>query len=43
VVDRFTIELRDQTDVDQLTVEVSNVIRETLHPVGLGIWLSNGD
>jgi len=43
VVAWFTSELRDQTDVDQLTAGLSNVVQETLHPVGLGIWLSNGD
>lgn len=43
VVAWFTSELRDQTDVDQLTAGLSNVVQETLHPVGLGIWISNRD
>lgn len=43
VVGRFTTELRDQTNVDQLTAGLSNVVQETLHPVGLGIWISNRD
>lgn len=41
VVDRFTLQLRDQTDFDQLTTALGEVVQETLHPVGLGIWVSH--
>ncbi|MDP9494696.1 MAG: hypothetical protein M3P87_05585 [Actinomycetota bacterium] len=40
VVDRFTVQLRDQTNFDQLTSGLTNVVQETLHPVRLGIWIS---
>ena len=40
VVDRFTLQLRDQTNFDQLTSGLTHVVQETLHPVGLGIWIS---
>ncbi len=41
VVDRFTAELRDQTDVDSLASGLCILVQETLHPVGLGIWISD--
>lgn len=41
VVDRFTAQLRDQTDFDRLTAALGEVVQETLHPVGLGIWISH--
>ncbi|HEY6628272.1 MAG TPA: hypothetical protein VI193_04775 [Acidimicrobiia bacterium] len=40
VVDRFTVELRDQTDFDQLTAGLGAVVESTLHPMSLGIWIS---
>lgn len=42
VLDRFAVDLRDQTDFDQLTAGLTSVVLETLHPVGLGIWISDG-
>ncbi|MEX1125064.1 MAG: hypothetical protein WEE53_05310 [Acidimicrobiia bacterium] len=41
VVSGFTSELRDQTDFDQLTAGLGKVVEETLHPVGLGIWIAD--
>ncbi len=41
VVDRFTVQLRDQTDFDQLTAGLGAVVEGTLHPVSLGIWISD--
>jgi hypothetical protein len=41
VVDRFTAQLRDQTDFDRLTAALGEVVQETLHPIGLGIWVSH--
>ena len=37
----FMMQLRDQTDFDQLTTGLGDVVQETLHPVGLGIWISD--
>jgi hypothetical protein len=34
-------QLRDQTDFDRLTAALGEVVQETLHPVGLGIWVSH--
>jgi hypothetical protein len=41
VVDRFTVQLRDQTDFEQLTFGLGDVVEKTLHPVSLGIWISD--
>lgn len=41
VVDRFAVQLRDQTDFEQLTFGLGDVVEKTLHPVSLGIWISD--
>ncbi len=41
VLDRFTVQLRDQTDFEQLTFGLADVVEKTLHPVSLGIWISD--
>jgi hypothetical protein len=40
VLDSFALDLRDQTDFDQLTSRLRIVVQETLHPVGLGVWIA---
>lgn len=38
-VDAFGTRLRHETDVDRLTVELGVLVRDTLRPASVGIWL----
>jgi hypothetical protein len=39
----FSVKLRDETDLDALTVDLLNVVDETLQPAHLSLWLRPPD
>jgi hypothetical protein len=43
VIDSYGRQLQDETDFNQLASGLRDVVRETLHPIGLGIWISDRD
>ena len=43
VLARFALTARDETDLDALTVELVQVVQETLQPENVSLWLKPGD
>ena len=39
VLARFAITVRDETDMNALSVELMNVVKETMAPTSMSIWL----
>ena len=39
VLARFAITARDETDMNALSVELMNVVKETMAPTSMSIWL----
>jgi hypothetical protein len=39
VAARFTAQLRDQVDIDRIGAELTSVVKETLNPTRMGLWL----
>jgi hypothetical protein len=40
VLAQFAVTARDETDLDSLTVELARVVRETIQPERVSVWLS---
>ena len=38
-LDAFSVRLRDETDLDSLNAELITVVRETIQPEHLSLWL----
>jgi hypothetical protein len=38
-LDAFSIKLRDETNLDALSVDLVGVVRETMHPTHVSLWL----
>jgi hypothetical protein len=39
IIEVFSAKLRDETDLDELTSEVAGVVRETIQPLHVALWL----